>query len=181
MKHGLFISFHGEHTLRFFGTQLGGAQAEQLAKVANVFAAITLASFLTYLGRRFTVRYVLLLFCALFVIASLVFTVLLGSPNALTVWSFYIFGDMYSSLSVPVRCTHPAHRRDRFSLRASQPIRQTHWSHSTAGRYYRRNRQARVRGFPFKSFTVDRLVQVLVGYRVVVRFAGRRFEQLAAA
>jgi len=47
MKHGLFISFHGEHTLRFFGTQLGGAQAEQLAKVANVFAAITLGSFLT--------------------------------------------------------------------------------------------------------------------------------------
>lgn len=100
MKRGLLISYHKAHALELFSTHLGGAQAEQLAKVVNVFAALLLAISLSFLSRRLAPRYIILLLCSLFIVAFLAFAGLLGSPGIGTVWSFYVFGDMFNMLMV---------------------------------------------------------------------------------
>ena len=98
MKRGLFISYHKEHKLELLGAQFSGAEAEQLAKVVNVCAALLLAMGLSYISRRLAPRYVVLLFCLLFVAAFPAYASVIGSPSMLTVWSFYVFGDMYNTL-----------------------------------------------------------------------------------
>lgn len=98
MKRGLIISYHKAHALEFLGAHLGGAQAEQLAKVLNVFAALVLAMCLSYINRRLAPRNTILLFCLLFAAAFLVYASLINDPGITTVWSFYVFGDMYNTL-----------------------------------------------------------------------------------
>lgn len=98
MKRGMIISYHKEHALEFFGVHLGGAQAEQLAKVVNVFAALALAMLLSYVSRRLAPRNIILLFCLLFTGAFFAYAEVIGKPGIITVWSFYVFGDMYNTL-----------------------------------------------------------------------------------
>ena len=100
MKRGLLISYHQEHALEFWGAHLGGAQAEQLAKAVNVFAALLLAIIFGYLSRRLAPSRIVAVFGALFVAGLLGFAGLLGNPGAGTVWSFYVFGDMFNALMV---------------------------------------------------------------------------------
>lgn len=100
MKRGLLISYHKEHPLEFLGTHLGGAQAEQLAKVVNVVAALLLAMIFSHLSRRLEPRYIVAVFCAIFIVAFFGFAHLLGSGSAVTIWSFYTFGDMFNTLMV---------------------------------------------------------------------------------
>lgn len=100
MKRSMLVSYHREHQLEIAGARLGGAQAEQLAKVANVVAALMLAIMFSYLTRRFSPRTVVAICCSLFVIAFFCFIALLRSPGMRTVWSFYIFGDMFNTLMV---------------------------------------------------------------------------------
>jgi len=100
MKRSLLISYHKEHPLELLGAHLGGAQAEQLAKVVNVLAALLLAIIFSQLSRRLEPRYIVAVFCAILVVAFLVFANLLGSGGAVTIWSFYTFGDMFNTLMV---------------------------------------------------------------------------------
>lgn len=100
MKRGLLISYHKEHPLEFLGSHLGGAQAEQLAKVVNVLAALLLAMIFSHLSRRLEPRYIVAVFCAIFIVAFFGFANLLGSGGAVTIWSFYTFGDMFNTLMV---------------------------------------------------------------------------------
>ena len=100
MKRGMLVSYHREHQLQIAGAHLGGAQAEQLAKVANVVAALMLALVFSYLTRRLSPRSVVAICCSLFVLAFLCFIGLLRNPGIRTVWSFYIFGDMFNTLMV---------------------------------------------------------------------------------
>ena len=100
MKRGLLISYHKEHPLEFLGAHLGGAQAEQLAKVVNVLAALVLAMIFSHLSRRLGPRYIVAVFCAIFIVAFFGFANLLGSGGAVTIWSFYTFGDMFNTLMV---------------------------------------------------------------------------------
>ena len=71
MKRGLLISYHKDHPLEFLGAHLGGAQAEQLAKVVNVVAALLLAMIFSHLSRRLEPRYIVAVFCAIFIVAFL--------------------------------------------------------------------------------------------------------------
>lgn len=100
MKRGLLISYHKEHALELFSTHLGGAQAEQVAKVVNVFAALLLAMALSFLSRRLAPRHIIPLLCAIFIVAFVAFASLLGRPGIGTVWSLYVFGDMFNMLMV---------------------------------------------------------------------------------
>ncbi len=100
MKRGLLISYHQEHPLELWGAHLGGAQAEQLAKVVNVFAALLLAIIFSYLCRRLAPSRIVAVFGALFVAGFFGFAGLLSSPGAATIWSFYVFGDMFNALMV---------------------------------------------------------------------------------
>lgn len=100
LKKSLFVSFYDERGLSFFGVRLGAADAELLAKALNIaFAYVAMVAF-TRLSRRLRrekLSSVLALFCAF---ACLAFASALETPGAGVVWSFYVFGDLFSTLMV---------------------------------------------------------------------------------
>lgn len=100
MKRSLLISYHKEHHLELFGAALGGAEAEQLAKVVNVFAACGLATLLAFLTRRLAPRCVVTLCVSLLAIALAAFAARIADPGPFIIWSFYVFGDMYCAVVV---------------------------------------------------------------------------------
>src|SRR6185369_4266137 len=100
IKRGLLIGFYKEHPLDLFGWQLGGAQTEQLAKVVNMFAALALSFFFVFLSRKLSRQKILFLFCVLFGLSFLAYANLVNSPGTATVWSFYVFGDMFNTAMV---------------------------------------------------------------------------------
>lgn len=83
MKRGLFISYHKQHALELLGGHFGGAQAEQLAKVVNVFAALLFALTLSYISRRVAPRYIIPLFCLLFTVAFIAYAGAVSTPQHL--------------------------------------------------------------------------------------------------
>lgn len=100
LKKGLFIEFYDRDGLTFAAHHFGAAQAELLAKVLNMgvaFAAVALFSWLTRWLRRERLTAVLM---AGFVAADLMFAQLLRAPGGATVWSFYLYGDLFSTLMV---------------------------------------------------------------------------------
>ena len=102
IKKGLFVDFYGStgRTFDLFGAQLSGPQAELLAKIGNmvvVFVAVVVFTVLAHRLRRQQLTYVFGAFCFL---AFLWYCVVLPGAGELTVWSFYIFGDLYNSLMV---------------------------------------------------------------------------------
>lgn len=100
VKRGLILSYFGEDPLRLFGWQLTAAQAEQLGKVINVFAAYAAVIAFTWLVRRVTRRRLILLFCGFFAGLFLLYAFLVGDPGRGTVWTFYSLGDVFNTIMV---------------------------------------------------------------------------------
>lgn len=100
MKRGLFIDYYKQNPFDHFGWHLGGAQTEQLAKITNVAAAYALAVFVTWLVRNFSRQQIISIFCTLFGLGFLAFSVLLDQPSAPVIWTFYVFGDMFNTVMV---------------------------------------------------------------------------------
>jgi len=121
IKKGLFIDFYnsGGATFQIFGWQLTASQAEMIAKVGNmvvVFFAVIVFTVLAHRLRRQQLTYVFGAFC----IAGLLwFSVVLPGAGELTVWSFYIFGDLYNSLMV---ATYFAFLNDSVSPRQARRL-----------------------------------------------------------
>ncbi len=102
IKKGLFVDFYASTGRAFdlLGWQLSGPQAELLAKIGNmvaVFVAVIVFTVLAHRLRRQQLTYVFGAFCFL---AFLCYRALLPGAGELTVWTFYIFGDLYNSLMV---------------------------------------------------------------------------------
>ena len=102
IKKALFIDYYkvGGHTFNLFGWQLSGPQAELIAKVGNlaaVFIAVLVFTWLARTLRRQQLTYVFAAFCF---VVLLMYRALLPNAGEATVWSFYIFGDLYNSLMV---------------------------------------------------------------------------------
>jgi AAA family ATP:ADP antiporter len=102
IKKALFIDYYkiGGHSFDHFGWQLSGPQAEMIAKIGNlvaVFFAVLVFTWLARSLRRQQLTYVFATFCF---VVFLLFRALLPTVGETTVWSFYIFGDLYNSLMV---------------------------------------------------------------------------------
>ncbi len=100
LKKALFVAFYDEGGLDVLGTHLDAAGAELLAKELNIAVAFVAALAFARLSarlRRARLAGVLSTFCAA---ACVVFSVLLRAPSAATVWAFYLFGDLFSTLMV---------------------------------------------------------------------------------
>ena len=102
IKKALFIDYYkiGGHSFDLFGWQLSGPQAEMIAKIGNlvaVFLAVLVFTWLARSLRRQQLTYVFATFCF---VVFLLFRALLPTAGEATVWSFYIFGDLYNSLMV---------------------------------------------------------------------------------
>lgn len=102
IKKSLFIDYYSAHghVFSLFGWQLTASQAELFAKIGNmvaVFFAVLVFSWLADRLRRQQLTYV---FAAFSFVMLLLYGTLLPGRGEATVWTFYIFGDLYNSLMV---------------------------------------------------------------------------------
>jgi ATP:ADP antiporter, AAA family len=100
LKKSLFVAFYDVRGLTVFGRRLGPAEAELFAKELNIAVAfvamIGFARISTRL-RREKLSSVLAAFCAT---VCVLFSFALRDPGAVTIWGFYLFGDLFSTLMV---------------------------------------------------------------------------------
>jgi ATP:ADP antiporter, AAA family len=100
IKKTVFINFYDGQTFDFAGLALSGPQAELIAKVLNMvvaYVAVVVFSALARTLRREQLTYV---FSAFFLTAFAYYRFVLAGAGEVTVWSFYLFGDAFSTLMV---------------------------------------------------------------------------------
>lgn len=100
LKKGLFIQHYDGVGLALGPVQLGAAQAELLAKVLNMGVALVAALLFSALVSRVRPRHLTSVLAAFFVAGMAVFASAIVEPSTLTVWSFYLFGDLFSTVMV---------------------------------------------------------------------------------
>ncbi len=100
IKKSLFITFYDLRGFEFFGWLMTAAQAELLAKVLNMFVAFVAVVFFTLLARRLRRQQLTYAFSLFFIVSYSVYSFLLRTPEPWVVWTFYLFGDLFSTLMV---------------------------------------------------------------------------------
>jgi ATP:ADP antiporter, AAA family len=102
IKKSLFISYYkATEGFDLFGWHMLGSQAELLAKVLNMVVAAVAVTVFTWLSRRYIRQQLTIIFSVFSVVCFVLFSVLVKNPGGGTVWSLYLFGDLYSTLMVP--------------------------------------------------------------------------------
>ena len=100
LKKSIFVQFYRDTGFHFLGMSMDAAQAELIAKVANMFVALVAATVFAYLSRWFRRQQLTYVFSGFILVCYLYFLWTIHEPQGLTVWSFYFFGDLYSTLMV---------------------------------------------------------------------------------
>ena len=100
LKKAQFVQFYEADGLNLAGWLLNAAQAEQIAKVANMLVALVAAWVFSELARTMRREKLTYVFSGFILACYAVYATLLQQPGAATVWSFYFFGDLYSTLMV---------------------------------------------------------------------------------
>ncbi len=100
IKKGIFLTFYDITGFDLFGWHLEAAQAEQLAKVLNMFVALMAVVVFTWLVRRMYRQQLTLVFSIFFIMVYVIYSMVINNPTDFTVWSFFLFGDLFSTLMV---------------------------------------------------------------------------------
>jgi AAA family ATP:ADP antiporter len=102
IKKALFLAhYRGGEMFSLFGWQLGGPEAEQLAKVANMVVAFVATVVFSLLARRLRRQQLTVVFAGFSLLSLLSFFAILHTGSEAGVWSFYLFGDLFNTLMVP--------------------------------------------------------------------------------
>lgn len=100
IKKAVFIRHYEHGGLDIFGWVLNAAQAEQIAKVANMVVAAGAVVVFSALSRRLHRERLTYVFGGFFVTTLAVYAFVVDRSNALIAWSFYLYGDLYTTLMV---------------------------------------------------------------------------------
>jgi AAA family ATP:ADP antiporter len=100
VKKGLFIEYYDDRAFHLGALSFTAAQAEIIAKVLNMVVAFAGVVAFTFLSRRLTRERLTYAFSGFFGVCFVLYAALLADPGWFTVWSFYLFGDLYSTLMV---------------------------------------------------------------------------------
>ncbi len=100
IKKTLFIEFYQDRSFDLLGPALTGPQAELLAKVMNMVVAYVIVVVFSVLARNLHRQQLTFAFGAFFLAAYVAYSFALGAPSETLVWSFYLFGDAFSTLMV---------------------------------------------------------------------------------
>ena len=100
LKKSLFITHYDASGIDFGFAQLSAAQGELVAKVLNMVIAFVAALVFTQLSRSLRRQQLSYVFTALSLVAFAVYAMLVKDAGAATVWTFYLFGDLYNTLMV---------------------------------------------------------------------------------
>ncbi len=100
IKKSIFIEYYAESGFDLMGWQMLASQAELLAKVLNMVVAFVAVVVFSWLASRYRRQQLSFIFTGFFLASYVAYTLVLGDPGDLTVWSFYLFGDLFSTLMV---------------------------------------------------------------------------------
>jgi AAA family ATP:ADP antiporter len=100
LKKGLLISFYQSGGIVLGPLTLSAAQGELVAKIVNVAIALLATAAFTQLARSLRRQQLTYVFTAFSCAGFLLFAQLMQHPGAATVWTFYLFGDLFSTLMV---------------------------------------------------------------------------------
>ena len=101
LKKTLFIGFYKEvGGFDLFSWHMKGSQAELLAKVLNMVVAFLAVVVFTWLARKFRRQQLTFVFSGFTMVCALIFSFIINNPAGSTVWSFYLFGDLFNTLMV---------------------------------------------------------------------------------
>ena len=100
IKKSLFIQFYDEGGFQLFLWHLSASQAELIAKVLNMVVAFAAMIIFTVLVRWFRRQQLTFIFTGFFLASYVAYTFVIDNPGDLTVWSFYLFGDLFSTVMV---------------------------------------------------------------------------------
>ena len=100
IKKALFIEFYDQTGFDLLGWHMSGPQAELIAKVLNMGVAFVAVVVFTVLAGRFRREQLTSIFTGFFLASYAVYAFALVSPGPMTVWTFYLFGDLFSTLMV---------------------------------------------------------------------------------
>jgi AAA family ATP:ADP antiporter len=100
LKKSLFIEYYDQHGVNILGWQLAAAQGELIGKVLNMFVAAGAMVAFTALSRRLSREKLTFAFSAFFLAGFAAYAFLVQHPHATTVWTFYLYGDLYSTAMV---------------------------------------------------------------------------------
>ncbi len=95
-----FFEYYDQRALVLLGVELGAAQAELIAKVLNMAVAYGAVVVFSLLARRLRRHRLTLCFSAGFGSAFVLYSLLLEQQTGVLAWTFYLFGDLYSSVMV---------------------------------------------------------------------------------
>ncbi|MFN2431082.1 MAG: hypothetical protein ABR574_13770, partial [Cryomorphaceae bacterium] len=102
MKRGLMVSYYQDNPLEIFNFVLQGAEVEQLGKVLNMVVALLLVLVFVWLYRVLTRPWLISVIASSFALLFILFAFLVQAlpDNAIVIWSFYVFGDMFNTMLV---------------------------------------------------------------------------------
>jgi len=100
IKKTLFIGFYKGEGFDLLGWVMSASQAELLAKVLNMVVAFVAVAIFTWLTRKFRRQQLSIIFSVFFMACYVLYSLIVNQPSDLTVWSFYLFGDLFSTLMV---------------------------------------------------------------------------------
>lgn len=100
IKKTLFIGYYKTGGFDLFGWVMTASQAELLAKVLNMVVAFIAVAVFTWLTRRFRRQQLTVIFSIFFMTCYAIYSFIINNAADITVWSFYLFGDLFSTLMV---------------------------------------------------------------------------------
>ena len=100
IKKTLFIGFYQETGCNLLGWQLQASQAELIAKVLNMVVAFLAVTVFSWISRRLQRQQLTITFSLFFMLCYALYSLVIGHPGDVTVWTFYLFGDLFSTLMV---------------------------------------------------------------------------------
>lgn len=100
LKKALFIGFYEATGITLAGIHLTAPQGELLAKVINMGVAFVATIAFTLLSRRLRRERLTYVFTVFSLACLVLYTRLVPQPTATTVWTFYLFGDLFNTLMV---------------------------------------------------------------------------------
>jgi len=100
LKKSLFIQYYDARGLDLFSWHLAAAEAELIGKLLNVPMAILAMVIFALLARRLRRQRLSLAITAAFVVLFVIFAQVLTRPRDAAIWSFYLVGDLFSTMMV---------------------------------------------------------------------------------
>ena len=100
LKKPVFVNYYDRVGFDLFGAHLSGAQTELLAKMLNMVVAAVAMVVFSAAARSLRRQQLTFVFAAFFAIVFATLGPFLGDPSAWVVWSFYLGGDLWTTVMV---------------------------------------------------------------------------------